>query len=77
MRIRPTMAASSKGVAMSKFPRYLRAVLWGFIGLGGRRSDADARIDKTGVIPVIAIALVLVLTFVVVLIGVAKFAAGG
>ncbi|MCJ0762033.1 DUF2970 domain-containing protein [Variovorax terrae] len=61
---------------LSKFLRYLRAVLWGFIGLGGRRADADARVDQAGVMPTIAIAVVLALLLVVVLIGLAKFAAG-
>jgi len=61
---------------MSNFMRYVRAVLWAFIGLGGRRSDAAARVDQAGVLPTIAIALVLVLLFVAGLIAVAKFAAG-
>ncbi|VTU24700.1 MULTISPECIES: DUF2970 domain-containing protein [unclassified Variovorax] len=61
---------------MSKFLRYLRAVLWAFIGLGGRRSDAAGRVDQAGVLPTIAIALVLVLLIVCGLIALAKFAAG-
>lgn len=61
---------------MSKFLRYLRAVLWGFVGLGGRRDDADERVDQAGALPTIAIALVLVLLLVVGLIALAKFAAG-
>ena len=61
---------------MSKFLRYLRAVLWGFIGLGGRRADADERVDQAGAIPTIAIALVLALLLVVGLIALARFAAG-
>ncbi len=61
---------------VSKFLRYLRAVLWGFIGLGGRRTDADARVDQAGAIPVIAIALVLVLLFIGALVALARFAAG-
>jgi hypothetical protein len=61
---------------MSKFFRYLRAVLWGFIGLGGRRADADERVDQAGAIPTIAIAMVLALLLVAGLIALAKFAAG-
>ena len=60
---------------MSNFLRYLRAVLWGLIGLGGRRADADERVDQAGAVPMIAIALVLVLLLVVGLIALAKFAA--
>ena len=60
---------------MSNFLRYLRAVLWGLIGLGGRRVDADERVDQAGAVPMIAIALVLVLLLVVGLIALAKFAA--
>ena len=62
---------------MSKYLRYLRAVLWGFIGLGGRRADADDRVDQSGAIPTIVIALVLVLLLVAGLIALARFAAGG
>lgn len=61
---------------MSKFLRYLRAVLWGLIGLGGRQADADSRVDEGGALAMIAIALVLVLLLVVGLIALAKFAAG-
>lgn len=62
---------------MSNFLRYLRAVLWGLIGLGGRRSAADARVDRGGAVPMIAIALTLVLLLVVGLMALARFAAGG
>ena len=62
---------------MSKYLRYLRAVLWGFIGLGGRRADADQRVGQAGVIPTIVIALVLALLLVAGLIALARFAAGG
>lgn len=62
---------------MSTFLGYLRAVLWAFIGLGGRRSDAESRVRKAGALPIIAIALVLVLLFVAGLIGIAHFVAGG
>jgi hypothetical protein len=60
----------------SKFFSSLRAVLWGFIGLGGRRADAAERVEKGGMVSVIVVALVLVLVFVVTLIGIAKLAAG-
>jgi hypothetical protein len=61
---------------MSKFLRYLRAVLWGLVGLGGRQADAATRVDEAGVVPVLAIALVLVLLFVGGLITLARFVAG-
>jgi hypothetical protein len=61
---------------MSKFMRYVRAVLWGFIGLGGRQSDAASRVDQAGAVPMIAIAFVLVLVLVAGLIAIARFAAG-
>ena len=61
---------------MSKYLRYLRAVLWGLIGLGGRRADADERVDQAGAIPTIAIALVLALLLLAGLIALARFAAG-
>jgi hypothetical protein len=68
-----TSASSSP---ISRFFSSLRAVLWGFIGLGGRQADAGERVQKGGMVSVIVIALVLVLLFVVTLIGVAKLAAG-
>lgn len=61
---------------MSNFLRYLRAVLWAFIGLGGRRADAAGRVDQAGVLPTLGIALVLVLLIVGGLIALARFAAG-
>jgi hypothetical protein len=61
---------------MSKFLRYLRAVLWGLVGLGGRQADAASRVDEAGALPTIAIAFVLVLLLVAGLIALAKFAAG-
>jgi hypothetical protein len=56
------------------FLRTLRAVLWSFIGLGGRRADAEARTAGVGVLPLVAVAFVLVLLFVGGLIAVARFA---
>jgi len=61
---------------MSKFLRYLRAVLWGVVGLGGRQADAASRVDEAGVLPTIAIAFVLVMLIVAGLIALARFAAG-
>jgi len=61
---------------MAKFFRYLRAVLWGFIGVGSPAAQADERVDQAGAIPTIAIALVLALLLVAGLIALARFAAG-
>jgi len=61
---------------MKQFLRYLRAVLWGMIGLGGRQSDARSRVDPAGALPTIGLALVLVILLVGGLIAVARFAAG-
>lgn len=55
---------------MNKFARVIRAVLWSFIGLGGRRADAERRITDIGIIPIIAVAAVFTLLFVLGLIGV-------
>ncbi len=62
---------------MSTFLRALRAVLWSFIGLGGRRADADERTRHVGLLPLIAVALVLVLVLIVGLVLLARYAAGG
>ena len=56
--------------------RALRAVLWSFIGLGGRRADADKRTAQVGLLPLIGVALVVVLLLVAGLITLARFAAG-
>nr|WP_256735137.1 DUF2970 domain-containing protein [Variovorax sp. dw_954] len=61
--------------SMSILPRSVRAVLWSFIGLGGRRADADARTEDVGILSLVCIALVLVLLLVGGLIAVARFAA--
>jgi hypothetical protein len=61
---------------MSNLMRALRAVLWSFIGLGGRRADADARTAQVGVLPLIGVALVVVLLIVAGLVALARFAAG-
>ena len=61
---------------MSNLMRALRAVLWSFIGLGGRRADADKRTAQVGILPLIAVALVVVLLLIAGLIALALFAAG-
>lgn len=60
---------------MNQFLRYLRAVLWGMIGLGGRQSDARTRVDPAGALPTIGIALVLVILLVGCLMAIATLAA--
>ena len=61
---------------MSNFLRTLRAVLWSFIGLGGRRADADRRTEQVGVLPLIGVALAVVLLLIAGLLALAHFAAG-
>ncbi|MDQ0026965.1 hypothetical protein J2X90_004792 [Variovorax paradoxus] len=61
---------------MSNFLRALRAVLWSFIGLGGRRADADRRTEQVGVLPLIGVALAVVLLLIAGLLALAHFAAG-
>ena len=61
---------------MSNFLRALRAVLWSFVGLGGRRADADRRTEQVGVLPLIGVALVLVLLLIAGLLALARFVAG-
>lgn len=61
---------------MNQFLRSVRAVLWGFIGLGGRRSDAEKRTEKVGFLPLVTVAFVLFLLLIVFLVGVARWAAG-
>jgi len=60
---------------MTLLPRSVRAVLWSFIGLGGRRADADARTDGVGILTLVGVALVLVLLLVGGLVALARFAA--
>ena len=62
---------------MSKFLRALRVVLWGFIGLGGRRAVADKRMDHIGMGTILAIAVVLLGLILVGLVALAHFAAKG
>ena len=61
---------------MSNFMRAVRAVLWSFIGLGGRRADADRRTEQVGVLPLIGVALAVVLLLIAGLLALAHFAAG-
>ncbi|CAA2102165.1 DUF2970 domain-containing protein [Variovorax paradoxus] len=61
---------------MSNFMGAVRAVLWSFIGLGGRRADADKRTSQVGILPLIGVALVVVLLLIAGLIALARFAAG-
>jgi hypothetical protein len=61
---------------MSHLMRAVRAVLWSFIGLGGRRADADQRTAQVGVLPLIGVAFVIVLLLIAGLLALAHFAAG-
>ncbi|MCR8957180.1 DUF2970 domain-containing protein [Variovorax sp. CCNWLW225] len=61
---------------MVNLMRAVRAVLWSFIGLGGRRADADRRTEQVGVLPLIGVALVTVLLLIAGLLALAHFAAG-
>jgi hypothetical protein len=61
---------------MNNVFRSLCAVLWASVGLGGRRADAEQRMESTSVVTVLFIALALVILFIVTLLGVARFAAG-
>ena len=61
---------------MSNFMRAVRAVLWSFIGLGGRRADADRRTEQVGLLPLIGVALATVLLLIAGLLALAHFAAG-
>ena len=61
---------------MSNLMRAVRAVLWSFIGLGGRRADADKRTAQVGILPLISVALFVVLLLVAGLITLARFVAG-
>ncbi|BEP37432.1 hypothetical protein GmRootV59_44030 [Variovorax sp. V59] len=61
---------------MSNLMRAVRAVLWSFIGLGGRRADADRRTAQVGLLPLIGVALVTVLLLIAGVLALARFAAG-
>ena len=57
--------------------RHLRAVLWSFAGMGGRRTDATDRLEKANPLALVVIAFALVALIVVGLVALAHFAAGG
>ena len=61
---------------MSNLMRAVRAVLCSFIGLGGRRADAEKRVAQVGVLPLIGVALAMVLLLIAGLLALAHFAAG-
>ncbi|SCK13669.1 Protein of unknown function [Variovorax sp. HW608] len=61
---------------MSRFRRSLQAVLWAAIGLGGRRADADQRVDGDSLWIILVLALVLVLGLIGGLLALARLAAG-
>ena len=61
---------------MSNLMRAVRAVLWSFIGLGGRRADADRRTAQVGLLPLVGVALATVLLLIAGLLALARFAAG-
>lgn len=61
---------------MSNLMRAVRAVLWSFIGLGGRRADADKRTAQVGILPLIGVAFVIVLLLIAGLLTLAHYAAG-
>ena len=61
---------------MSNLMRAVRAVLWSFIGLGGRRADADKRAAQVGILPLIGVAFVMVLLLIAGLLALAHYAAG-
>ncbi|BEP50882.1 MULTISPECIES: DUF2970 domain-containing protein [Variovorax] len=61
---------------MSNLMRAVRAVLWSFIGLGGRRADADRRTAQVGLLPLVGVALATVLLLIAGLLALAHFAAG-
>jgi hypothetical protein len=61
---------------MNKLLRTVRAVLWSFIGLGGRRSNAEKRTEQVGFLPLAIVAFVLMLVLIAGLVALARFAAG-
>ncbi|RSZ44242.1 MULTISPECIES: DUF2970 domain-containing protein [unclassified Variovorax] len=61
---------------MSNLLRAVRAVLWSFIGLGGRRADAERRTAQVGILPLIGVALVMVLLLIAGLITLVHYVAG-
>lgn len=61
---------------MTRFRRSLQAVLWAAIGLGGRRADADQRVDGDSLWIILVLALVVVLGLIGGLLALARLAAG-
>ena len=61
---------------MSNLLGAVRAVLWSFIGLGGRRADAERRTAQVGILPLIGVALVMVLLLIAGLITLVHYVAG-
>jgi hypothetical protein len=61
---------------MFNLMRAVRAVLWSFIGLGGRRADADRRTAQVGLLPLVGVALATVLLLIAGLLALTRFAAG-
>lgn len=61
---------------MKKLIQAVRAVLWSFIGLGGRRADAEVRTESVGILPLIVVAFVFVLLLLWGLVTLARMAAG-
>lgn len=60
---------------MKKMLRMVRAVLWSFIGLGGRQSQAEKRTEQVGFVPLAIVAFVLVAVLIAGLVALAKYAA--
>ena len=61
---------------MNRFRKSLRTVLWAAIGLGGRRADADQRVEPGNLWLILVIAFVGVLGLIGGLISLARLAAG-
>ncbi|MES2185359.1 MAG: DUF2970 domain-containing protein [Pseudomonadota bacterium] len=53
----------------------LRAVLWSFVGLGGRRADATVRLEQVRPLPLIAVAFAVVVVILGGLAALAHYAA--
>ena len=61
---------------MTRFGKSLRVVLWAAIGLGGRRTEADQRVDRDSLWIILVLALAGVLGLIGGLLALARFAAG-